>query len=41
MLAIHGGTPVLKKNMPAWPQATDIDRAMLKDTLLSQVAVER
>ena len=35
MLAIHGGTPVLKKNMPAWPQATDIDRAMLKDTLLS------
>ena len=35
MLAIHGGTPVVKKNMPAWPQATDIDRAMLKETLLS------
>ena len=35
MLAIHGGTPVLKKNMPAWPQVTDIDREMLKETLLS------
>lgn len=35
MLAIHGGTPVLKKNMPAWPQVTDIDREMLKDTLLA------
>ena len=35
MLAIHGGTPVLKKNMPAWPQVTDIDREMLKNTLLS------
>ena len=34
MLAIHGGTPALKKNIPAWPQVTDIDRAMLKDTLL-------
>ena len=35
MLAIHGGEPVLKKNMPAWPQVTDIDREMLKNTLLS------
>ena len=35
MLAIHGGTPVLKQNIPAWPQVTDIDREMLKDTLLS------
>ena len=35
MLAIHGGTPVLKKNMPAWPQVTDIDREMLKETILS------
>ena len=35
MLALHGGTPVLKKNIPAWPQVTDIDRQMLKDTLLA------
>lgn len=35
MLALHGGEPVLKKNMPAWPQVTDIDRQMLTDTLLS------
>ena len=35
MLAIHGGEPVLKQNMPAWPQVTDIDREMLKGTLLS------
>lgn len=35
MLALHGGTPTLKKNMPAWPQVTDIDREMLKDTLLA------
>ena len=35
MLAIHGGKPVLKKNMPAWPQVTDIDREMLTETLLS------
>lgn len=35
MLALYGGTPVLKKNIPAWPQATDIDRQMLTDTLVS------
>lgn len=35
MLALHGGTPVLKKNMPAWPQVTDIDREMLTKTLLA------
>ena len=35
MLAICGGTPVLKQNMPAWPQATDIDREMLTQTLLA------
>lgn len=35
MLALHGGTPVLKKNMPAWPQANDIDREMLTKTLLA------
>ncbi len=35
MLALHGGTPVLKKNIPAWPQVTDIDREMLKDTLIA------
>ncbi len=35
MLALHGGTPVLKKNIPAWPQVTDVDRQMLKDTLLA------
>ena len=35
MLALHGGEPVLKKNMPAWPQVTDIDREMLQNTLLA------
>lgn len=35
MLAIHGGDPVLKQKMPAWPQVTDIDREMLTETLLS------
>ena len=35
MLALHGGTPVLKNQIPAWPQATDIDRKMLTDTILA------
>jgi dTDP-4-amino-4,6-dideoxygalactose transaminase len=35
MLALHGGTPVLKNQIPAWPQATDIDRQMLTDTILA------
>ena len=35
MLALYGGTPVLKNKIPAWPQVTDIDRQMLKDTLLA------
>ncbi len=35
MLAIHGGKPVLEKKIPAWPQVTDVDREMLKETLLA------
>jgi dTDP-4-amino-4,6-dideoxygalactose transaminase len=35
MLALYGGTPVLKNQIPAWPQATDIDRQMLTDTILA------
>ena len=35
MLALHGGAPVLKTKMPAWPQATDTDHQMLKETLLA------
>ena len=36
MLAIHGGTPVLKQNIPAWPQVTEVDREMLKNALASK-----
>ena len=35
MLALHGGKPVLKNMIPAWPQVTDVDREMLKNTLLA------
>ena len=36
MLAIHGGTPVLKQKIPAWPQVTEVDREMLKNALASK-----
>ena len=36
MLAIHGGEPVLKQNIPAWPQVTEADREMLKNTLIAK-----
>lgn len=35
MLAIHGGEPVLKQNIPAWPQSTELDREMLQNALLA------
>ena len=34
MLAIHGGTPIRTKKFDVWPRVTDLDRTLLRETVL-------